>query len=122
MTYILLISVLLGVLMVTYLVRREEQQIEEQVLNNQLEEKDSQWMNAERPHYEIVVEGKNNLEVILDHLKKFETITKQEAKDKYKVKNLPQCIHRLRLRGCKIENIVLDGVFIGYRLKYWKSR
>lgn len=117
MTYILLISVLLGVLMVTYLVRREDDQ-----LKVDSEEKDSDWMNAERPHYEIVVEGKNNLEVILDHLKKFETITKQEAKDKYKVKNLPQCIHRLRLRGCKIENIVLDGVFIGYRLKYWKSR
>ena len=117
MTYILLITVLLGVLMVTYLVRREDDQ-----LKVESEEKDSQWMNAERPHYEIVVEGKNNVEVILDHLKKFETITKEEAKTKYKVKNLPQCIHRLRLRGCKIENIVHNGLFVGYRLKYWKSR
>jgi len=117
MTYILLITVLLGVLMVTYLVRREDDQ-----LKVESEEKDLDWMNAERPHVEIVVEGKNNLEVILDHLKKFETITKEEAKTKYNVKNLPQCIHRLRLRGCKIENIVLEGVFIGYRLKYWKSR
>lgn len=117
MTYIVLISVLLVVLVATYLVRRDDDQ-----LKVESEEKDSQWMNAERPHYQIVVEGKNNLEVILDHLKKFETITKEEAKTKYNVNNLPQCVHRLRLRGCKIENIVHNGLFVGYRLKYWKSR
>jgi len=117
MTYIFLIIIICIIFLATYFFRSENKQ-----MVNDSEEKHSDWMNAERPHYEIVVEGKNNLEVILDHLKKFETITKQEAKDKYKVKNLPQCIHRLRLRGCKIENIVLDGVFIGYRLKYWKSR
>lgn len=117
MTYILLISAILGVLMVTYLYRRDEKQ--ESI---DLEEKESLWMNAERPHYEIKVQGRNKVEIIFDHLKKFETITKEEAKTKYNVSNLPQCIHRLRLRGNKIENIVTDGFFVGYRLKYWKSK
>jgi hypothetical protein len=123
MMYLLSILAVVILFFMLFVVRKDEKLDTD--CGCESEEVEPSHLDAERPFVGEPIEQSANLDSkakIMNHLKTYGTIDKTQAKLLYGINNLPQVVHRLRLKGKKIDTIMEDKVFINYKLRYWRNK